>query len=870
MEAPQFISEPKKPFSIWRLLRRIFWSLFLVVTTFVSLSIVLVYAYEDEVKALVIKELNKHLNSEIRINPKDIDLTILKSFPDCALEFKNLTAMEATKAKEKDTLLYAQRLALAFNIKDLFHKNYTIKTIELEDSKAFLKVDKKGNPNYMVWKTDTTTISSDSLNFALEKIVFSNVTFHYKNSKQKIKVETTIQHLNFKGKFSSDNYLLQTEGKAFVNLFQIDKLKYLNNKNLKFNIALDVNKNTYTIKKSETSINATQLISHGSFVVNDSLMALDVFFNGKNLDISTTLSLLPDKFQSQINDYKSDGEFYAKGELHYKNGKPLTVSSEFGIKNATIKYKPQSTTLSNVNLVGQLDMKDNQSSLKLKDITANLNSNTFSGDVEVLNFQDPYLKLKVAANTKLEDLISFYPIDTLEQVSGTIVANAEIEGLIREMKANAYSPSIKASGDIVLTNLKAKFKQSEKEVNIPEGKLTLNDRRLNVFGLKLIKGKSDLLLVGEIPNFLGYLFDSQTPFIINANVSSEFVEVEDFLFPSQTSSSENSSVAISAKLDFNVVVNIKRLSFGKFTANDIKGSIFLKNQKLALKEFTLNATDGTIKLNVFADASTENIKVSGDCELIKLNIQKLFSELNNFGQTTLQEKHLKGFVTANVAFTATWDKKLQVDENSINASTTLSIERGELNNFEPLNSLAKYIDVNELKHIKFSNLQSAIDIKDRVITIPKTSIKSTAINLELWGKHTFDNQIDYHIQLLISELLAKRPRANKELDEELSLVENDKENRRSVFIVMTGPIDNPTIKYDKKGAKEKIKQDIQQEKQNLKQLLKEEFNLFKKDSTKTKEAEKANQTFQIKFGDDDPKKKDKPLQPKKKEEEDDF
>jgi hypothetical protein len=48
------------------------------------------------------------------------------------------------------------------------------------------------------------------------------------------------------------------------------------------------------------------------------LLSLDVNFNGKNLDISTTLSLLPEKFQNQIHDYESDGEFYASGECHYK------------------------------------------------------------------------------------------------------------------------------------------------------------------------------------------------------------------------------------------------------------------------------------------------------------------------------------------------------------------------------------------------------------------------------------------------------------------------------------------------------------------------------------------------------------------------
>jgi hypothetical protein len=834
----------------------------------IGIGVSLVLIYEKDVVNLVIKELNKHLKTEVRIDPENIDLTILKSFPDCAIEFKELTAMDSKDFGSTDTLLYAKRLSLAFNIKDLFNKNYSIKKITLDQAQCYLKVDKKGNANYMVWKSDGTNEGADSLKFALEKICLTKVELIYKDSKHRIKLNTSIKELNFTGKFNNENYTLKSDGRAFVNLFQVEKVKYLNDKNVKFDIEFEVTGSTYTIKKSESFINETHIVSNGSFVIKDSLQSLDVNFNGKNLDISTTLSLLPEQFRNKITDYESDGEFYASGECHYKNGQPFVLRSDFGIKKASITYKQQNTTLRNVNLTGSIELTEKYSSLKLKNVSAELNSNTFTGDVELSNFEDPYLKLKFAANTKLEELMAFYPIDTLQEVSGSINVTAEIEGLISEMKSNAYSPAIQAKGKAVISDLKAKFKQSDKLINIPEGELQLNDRHLNVYGLKLIKGKSDVMLVGEMPNFLSYLFDAKVPLTIIARVTSENIELEDFLFGAGKSS-ETSSVAISDKLDFNISVDVKHLSLGKFTADNIKGNMLLKNQKVALRDLMLNVTDGEVKLNAFADASGENIKVSADCELNKLNIRKLFTQLNNLGQTTIQDVNLKGYVTASIDFAATWDRKLNADLNSINLTSSILIERGELIGFKPLESLAKYIDVNELRHIRFSTLQSAVEIKNRVITIPRTSIKSNAINLELWGKHTFDNIIDYHIQLLLSELLAKKARTNKNFDEELSLVENDPDNRRSVFILMTGPIDNPSIKYDRKGAKEKIKQDIKQEKQNLKQLLKEEFGFFKKDSIKTKESSKASQNFQIETG-SAPKKDVKSLQPKKKEEEDDF
>ena len=858
-----------KKFSFLRFFKRLIFGSLLSLISLLSLSFLLVYIYEDDVKIIIIKELNKHLNCKITVDPQNIDLTIIKSFPKCALEFKNILALESKDFKTQDTLLYAKRLSLAFDVENLFNKNYTINKIELEDSKVNLKVDKLGNSNYIIWKTSDSSITNDSLKFALEKIKLTNVFLSYKNAKMKVKISTKLNEVEFSGKFKDTEYILNTSGLAYIDLFQVQKVKYLNNNKLKFDIKLDVSGKTFKILKSDTKINSTLLNSKGTFVINDSLVSLDVIFKGSNLDISSTLSLLPENFQSKINDYESEGTFYAEGECHYKAGFPLALSANFGIKQAYITYKINKTKLSNVNLEGSVLINENKSSLKLNNIKANLKSNTFSGNVEITNFNDPYIKLNVEANTNLEELSAFYLIDTLQNISGSVSLKANIECIINELKSNAFNPNIIASGSAKLLNIKAQFKNSEKEINIPEGEVKLTNRNLEVINLKLIKGNSDVKIVGEMPNFLGYLFDMKSNLTINSTVTSNAIELEDFIF-SNNKNSNSTSVFIPSNLDLNLVVIIKKLTFQKFAAKQMSGSLLVKNQKVVVNGMTFLAMDGSISVNAFADASGGDIRISGDCEVSKLNIKQLFFQLNNFGQTTLQDKHLKGFVTASIDFLGTWDTALNVDLNTINATSSLLIEQGELIGFKPLESLAKYIDLNELKHIKFSSLQSALEIKNKIITLPKTTIKSTALNMELWGKHTFDNQIDYHIQLLISELLAKKQRANKNFDEELSLIENDAENRRSVFILMTGSIDNPTIKYDRKGAKQKVKEDIQQEKQSIKQLLKEEFGLFKKDSIPTNKNNplKSDQKFQIKIGDPD-SKKDKPLQPKKKDTEDD-
>jgi hypothetical protein len=150
--------------------------------------------------------------------------------------------------------------------------------------------------------------------------------------------------------------------------------------------------------------------------------------------------------------------------------------------------------------------------------------------------------------------------------------------------------------------------------------------------------------------------------------------------------------------------------------------------------------------------------IKGSAKLVNIDVKRMMYEMNNFSQEEILDKHIKGRGTFTFDFSTQWDKKLNCDEKSILAHCDMTIEQGELINYKPLESLAKYVELKELQHIKFNTLQSHLEIKDRVISISKTSIKNSAMNVDFYGTHTFDNIIDYHIKLLLSEVLAKKTR----------------------------------------------------------------------------------------------------------------
>jgi hypothetical protein len=65
---------------------------------------------------------------------------------------------------------------------------------------------------------------------------------------------------------------------------------------------------------------------------------------------------------------------------------------------------------------------------------------------------------------------------------------------------------------------------------------------------------------------------------------------------------------------------------------------------------------------------------------------------------------------------------------------------------------------------------------------------------------------------------------------------------------MKGPADNPSFSYDRKSVGDKIRNDLRADQQNVKQMLKEEFGLFRKDTTHVEAKKKKKEELQVDWG----------------------
>ncbi len=834
----------------------------MLLLVFMGGLLALLFVYEDEVKAAIISELNRHLKAEVKIDPKNIDLTIIKTFPDCSVEFKDALMLEALNIKQRDTLLFAGRLNLHFNMKDLWNKHYRIHKIALHDGVIKLRVLGNGQVNYIFWDQAQSKNNStaDPMAFELKLLSLERCRVSYKDKQHFFKTDGIVENLQLNGNFHLSEFSLQSQGKLQIHSLASKDHQFLKNKHLDFELAMDVRQNRYTISKASLNLNRLLLDVSGSFVYADSLADVTLNYKAPALDIASLLSLLPAGVKSNVSDYQSSGNFYARGKFRFASSKNFALTSDFGIAKGAITYKPQGTTARNLHLDGRLEYSNSASLLSLKNISLALNNDAVNGSCSISNFSDPLLNLSVQAGLHLENLQAFFPIDTLSSLKGNLKIHSSINGRWRDLKSQAFSDKVQLELDAWVSGLEARFKGDDRTVSVENCSLTAVGREIEVKELKLKRGSSDILLNGKLPGIFNYLSDNKNPQVITGNLFSNYIRLEDFMVKYRSSGGEGPLIQPNIRFKLNAA--ILKFTYAKFEARSVTGEIEIHNQKAMVSDMHLEAMDGEATIDAFADNSRNRLEVTLQSRLKNINISQLFAQFNNFGQATLQDKHLKGFASAEIDLAGNWSNKLEADYPSIHANCNLGIERGELVDFKPLLSLSRFVDIQDLQRIRFATLKSNIRIENKTISFPKTELKNSALNLSLWGSHTFNNEIDYHLQLLISELLAKKRKNN---NDEFGPVEHDTENRRSAFILMTGTVDNPIIKYDRRGLKEKIKADMKEEKKDIKRVLKEEFGLFKKD-TAVKKSGKAAPVFELeKPAGTAPKKT---LEPKKKEEDD--
>ncbi len=795
--------------------------------------------YTDEVKKMMLDELNKNIRTQI--SAKEISISLISKFPDASLVFSDIVVFSPKDFKDgdfpklnTDTLLKAENVYLRFNILDVLRGKYTIKAIEVHEGKGLVLNDREGNGNYEFWKTDSLSEESP-VRVRLQWITLKNIDIRYRNAAKDMKLDCSTEKFGISGSFFDESYSVSTSGGISLTRLSIGKTQYIS-KPAFITAEFDFDESKYNITSGNIQTGKLSIDLSGIFVV-DPEFNCDISLKGNDIDIESFISLLPDSAQANLEGFSSSGNFYFEGKIEgvVSLDKSPLISLQFGVTNASIDHS-SGITIDNFRCRGKYSNGSSHtlatSFLRLDSIYAEMPNSDFSGSYMIENFENPKVEFMLKGAFDLAEIRQLIGGDSVADMTGLAEVDIRFSGKMKapgEFTKEDYMNG-KTQGIISIKNVNVQEFGEDYSYSDMDGEFRFLQNDLQIDSLSLFYRNHQFKLKGSFRNLAGYILNDENMTVDVALKCGEF----DFKKFYGTSTTSEGGFAIPGKMKLSADIIMESFNYDSFRATDISGSVVIENNVLTARGVTFNSCSGGVEADgVLSILPSGNIQAEVSAKFNSLQIKELFKSFDNFGQDFIMDKHLSGRITADLNMKSEWDTKISLVEDKLLANSHIIIEKGELIKFEPMMELSKFIAVSDLMYIKFEKMESDIAIKNRIIYIPNTEINSSAFNIEISGEHTFDNHINYRLRVLLSELLAGKARQQKKEIDEFGEVEPDGLHRTRLFLLVSGTTDDYKITYDTKGVKENIKESLKNEKETIKELLKEEFGgIFGKDTTK--------------------------------------
>lgn len=802
---------------------------------------VIQYFKGDRIKQLLVTELNKHLAVEVSVG--SVDISIFRSFPFASLVLTNTSMKPPKYLPEAPGLIHAESISFKFNLINLITGKYTIRSILINNASLTIYEDEHGNNNFNIWKKVTGT-TNGSVNFNIQRLTLTSSKIYYRNLKRNDDIVIAVNELILRGSLQQEQFLLKVTGDCFNERMVIGGENIVMPAIALFKSEVEINtrKEELDFQKASLTYSDILVLFNGKYNYS-SEPYIDFSITSLNSKISRILTVVPETMSKELKAYNPEGEINMSGSLKGSATELSTIkiSALFELSKGRIDYTEKKITLNDLEATGTYYYggKQNSEVLNLKHFKGKVKTGKFIGSTTIRNFRNPVVNLEISIQTDLSDFSSLLENEYLTNFKGNFVADIKYNGTYKkETRIDKQTTGQATFSDIG-------FDYNHVPIRNINGSVEFRDDKMYFDGLTCNVGSSDIKANGFIDNLNSYIFKEQKNVHASLNLFSDKLVLEDILgLVIKQKSTVKPTGMFPPNISFNAVMSVNSLTYKKLITQNISGNFSLSDEILRGAGISINALGGRITADGLINGRYGNkAQIVTKADFKGVDITQLFYQFNEFGQKSLVSSNLKGRADASVNFATSLFSDFTVNTGTVEAIADVEIRNGELNNFEPLQALSKFLDAKDLRNVRFETLKNRIEISHKTVLIPSMQIKSSALDLAGYGTHTFGNDINYHVNMLLSDVIRAKQK-NKKVNEQS--IEDDGYGKPRLFLKMTGPIDDPLVQYDTRAVKNKIIDDFKNEKQVFKNVIQKEFG--KKKSSTTPETGTSTKKESTEFG----------------------
>ncbi|MBQ8650684.1 MAG: AsmA family protein, partial [Flavobacteriales bacterium] len=742
-----------------------------IVLVVLGAMIIIPSVYKDEIIDAALKVAGENLDAHIEVEPENIDFSLFSSFPHFTLSASDI-AIDGVGDFEGVRLVEAREIYAVVDVMSVFSGTPRIVSVGLDTPKINVIVNKKGKANYDIAKTpsveapveeDDSTATSGELNIDLSKYAISDGYVSYVDSTSMMALKVAGLNHSGSGAMRSERFMLATRTSIDTLSFEMEGTRYVKDAHIKGSITLDMDMGAmvFTIDTGgedyNLHVNDIPLLCEGSIAMKDNgMMDVDVHIGSGKTSFASLLAMVPPTYASYLDGVKTSGTFEMDGTIKglYSSNSFPAIDIRLSANEGEIKYpslpksisdifidiavkSPQSSSLDAMVVdMSRCDMSVAGAPIKASAYLATLMS-------------DPYVKASLDAALDIATLKDVLPMEKEDKLSGRIDADVKIEGNISSLEKGRYD-LFHADGSINIDGLLLSVKEMGAAVEIPKAQLVFAPAALELRSFDVKMGESDLSMVGDLRNYLGYILKDQT-MKGSLKITASYIDVASFMPKSEEvvdpADIDNAgkeqveqveSISVPARIDFDTRVDIKEVVYDDIKLNNISGNLGIKDERAYLKGIRTDVAKGSASLQGTYDTSGDgDAQIDMVFDIKNVDIPSMVAMFESVKTLAPIAEDLTGSVSGHIELETPINGNMEPVYTAMNSRGTLSTSELRLMENKRLKFVGKALGVQALeKDSKIKDLNMSYTITDGRLTIAPTTFDVAGIKAILSGDMT--------------------------------------------------------------------------------------------------------------------------------------
>ena len=794
------------------------------VIALVLLLLVLVpLLFGDRIATRVKTQLNRSLNA--RVDWSDAGLGFFHDFPNLTLTLDDFTLVGVDRFAG-DTLAAVPHFRVVVNLASAVRNALgssapiVVRALELDRPRLHLLTLEDGAANWDIMKKDTAAApgaAGKPVAVSLQRFAIDSATVAFQNRAAKLDARIAGLDQTLTGDFGNEQVDVETRAHADTVTVTFAGITYLNRVRLDLSVdaAADLARKTLTLGESGLRLNELLLAFSGSVASVGERLALDLAFGAPKTDFKHILSLVPAVYAKDFQSVQTTGTLGLSGKVKGEYGDSAFPAFTLRTKvdNATFRYPDLPLPARDIFLdlgISNPGGSADSTTVNLSRLHLVLGKNPLDA-VLVLRtpISDPDVDARFAGTVDLGDLKRTVKLDDVQQLDGVVSADAAVRTRMSWVDQGQFD-RVAARGTIDVRGLSLKSAALPHPLGITEASLALAPRRAELRRFSGTVGSSDLSATGYLDNLLGYALRDDD-LRGSASLTSRRFNLDEW----RSDSGGLSIIPVPPKIDFALDAKVSELIFDSLSMTNARGKLRVKDQRITLEDFSLNALGGSIGLTGYYETTTP-AKPTFDMglKLQSIDIPSAFRQLVTVQRLAPVAKYARGNFSTDLHLTGGLGKDMMPLFDQLTGSGALATSQVAIKDFPALDKMASLTKLSLLDDPTMRAIRSQFQISDGRLRLQPFTVALGPTSMTVVGSNGLDQSLDYDLGLkvprnllggaanqAITGLVSKAAGAGLDLQAAPEI---------GLGIKVTGTVTDPAIKVELADAARSVTETVKQ------------------------------------------------------------